>query len=141
MEIEDNGDLKLDTDSVRERTGVRSSLTDINQIFVFTNEFEKQKKAVESARESAEEELRDTVFAEQFQYEGSTDITDFMFLESTEELLIRNEQEMTQNPSRPVIWLLPAAVLVCVTAFIYMRKRKGKQKHDADDQLKAIARE
>lgn len=139
MGMEDNVELKLDTDSVRERTGVRSSLTDINQIFVFTNAFEERKEAVENARRTANEELRDTVFAERFQYEDSADITDLMFMESTEELLIRNEQERTQDLTWSGIWFLPAAVLLCVTALIYMRKRKGKQKHDVDDQLKAIA--
>lgn len=141
METEDNVNLKLDTDSVRERTGVRSSLTDINQIFVFTNVFEERKEAVEKAQKTVEEDLRDTVFVEAFENGESADITNFMFLESTEELLIRNEQEIAENNMRPVIWLLSAAILICAlaSAFVYRKNRKGNKKQDADNKLKAVA--
>lgn len=141
METEGNVNLKLDTDSVRERTGVRSSLTDINQVFVFTDTFKERKEAVEREQKTAEENLRGTVFAKAFEGGESADITDLMFMESTEELLIRNEQEAADKNSWTPAWLVVAAILIgaCAAAFVCKKNRKGKKKQDDDDQLKAVA--
>ena len=38
--MDENSKLELDTEAVYHKTGVRSSLTDINDISVFTDEFE-----------------------------------------------------------------------------------------------------
>lgn len=138
-EIEDNSNLRLDTDSVRDRVGVRSSLTDINQIFVFTDKFEAEKETVEKERQAAREELYGTVFVEQLGTEAKTELTDLMFLENTEELLIRNEQETGTRQSWSLIWILPAALILFAAALCCKSSRKGKMRYDADNQSEAAA--
>lgn len=139
LEIEDNTNLQLDTDSVRDRAGVRSSLTDINRIFVFTDAFIEQKETVKKEQQAAKEELYDTVFVKQFGIEAETEITDLIFLENTEELLIRNEQEIVESQSWSLIWLFPITVIVFAAALFYKSNRKGRKKYDADNQSEAIA--
>lgn len=138
-EIEDNTNLHLDTDSVRDRTGVRSSLTDINQIFVFTDAFIEQKEAVKKEQQAAKEKLYSTVFVKLFGNEAETKITDLMFLENTEELLIRNEQEIVENQSWTLIWILPITVIMFAAALFYKSSMKGKKKYDVNNQSEAIA--
>lgn len=139
MEIEDNTNLQLNTDSVRDRVGVRSSLTDINQIFVFTDVFINRKETVEKEQQEAKEELNGTVFVKPFGNEAETEITDLIFLENTEELLIRNEQEMVESQSWSLVWILPLTVILFVAALFYKGNRKGKRKYDADNQSEAVA--
>lgn len=139
LEIEDNTNLRLDTDSVRDRAGVRSSLTDINQIFVFTDIFIKKKETVEKEQQTAKEELYGTVFVEPLGNEAETEITDLIFLENTEELLIRNEQEIVESQSWSFIWILPVMVIMFAAALFYKNNRKGKKEYDADDQPEAVA--
>lgn len=139
MEIEDNTNLQLNTDSVRDRVGVRSSLTDINQIFVFTDVFINRKETVEKEQQEAKEELNGTVFVKPFENEAETEITDLIFLENTEELLIRNEQEMVESQSWSLVWILPLTVILFVAALFYKGNKKGKKKYDADNQSEAVA--
>lgn len=136
-EIEENANLQLDVDSVRDRAGVRSSLTDINQIFVFSDSFQKEKEAVEKEQQAAKEELYGTVFVKTPGKE--TELKDLIFLENTEELLIRNEQETAESQPWPLMWILFAAVVLFAAAFLYKDSRKGKKRHDADNQSEAIA--
>lgn len=139
LEIEDNTNLQLNTDSIRDRAGVRSSLTDINQIFVFTDIFIEKKETVEKEQRAAKEELYGTVFIEPIGNEEKTEITDLIFLENTEELLIRNEQEIVESQSWPLVWILPILVIMFAAALFYKSNRKGKKKYDADIQSEAVA--
>ena len=139
LEIEDNTNLQLDTDSIRDRAGVRSSLTDINQIFVFTDTFIEQKEKVKKEQQAAKEELCGAVFVKPLGNEAETEITDLIFLENTEELLIRNEQEIAESQSWSLIWILPIMVIMLAAALLYKGNRKGKKKYDADNQSEAIA--
>ncbi len=138
-EMEDNTNLQLDTGSVIDRVGVRSSLTDINRISVFTDGFMRKKEAVEKERQAAEEELYVTVFVEPPGNDTETDLTDFIFLENTEELLIRNEKETTESRSWFLLGILPVTFILFAAALLYMSNRKGKKKYDADNQSEAIA--
>ena len=139
LEIEDNTNLQLNTDSIRDRAGVRSSLTDINQIFVFTDIFIEKKETVEKEQQAAKEELYGTVFIEPIGNEEETEITDFIFLDHTEELLIRNEQEIVESQSWPLVWILPILVIMFAAALFYKSNWKGKEKYDADNQSEAVA--
>ncbi|MCM1267228.1 MAG: hypothetical protein NC302_04920 [Bacteroidales bacterium] len=136
-EMDDNADLQLDTGSVRDRVGVRSSLTDINRISVFTDAFIEEKEAVEQEKQAAKEKLQGTVFVELFADEAETGITDLIFLDHTEELLIRNEQEAVERKPQPLMWTLPAAVMLFAATIFYII-RKGKAKEDADDQSETV---
>lgn len=138
-EIDDNSNLQLDTDSVRDRVGVRSSLTDINQIFVFTDTFTKEKESVEEELQAAEEELHGTVFVETIGKEAETELTDLIFMENTEELLIRKEKETAESRSWSLLWIFSATLILFAAAFYYKSSRKGKQKDDVDDQSEAVA--
>lgn len=136
-EIEDISNLQLDVDSIRSRAGVRSSLTDINQIFVFSDSFRKTKESVEKEQQAAKEELYGTVFVKTLGKE--TELKDFMFLENTEELLVRNEQEAVGSRSWSPLWILPVMVILFATAFYYKWNGRGKKKYDADNQSEAAA--
>lgn len=138
-EIEDNSNLQLDTGSVRDRSGVRSSLTDINQIDVFTDVFTEKKEVIEKERQTAMQELHGTVFIEPLNGQAETELTDLIFLDSTEELLIRNEQETVESRSGAFLWILPIMIILFTVSLFYQSSRKGKIEDDADNQSEAIA--
>lgn len=52
--MEDNSKLQLDTESINNRNGVCSSLTDINDINIFTTDFENQILQINNQRQEKE---------------------------------------------------------------------------------------
>ncbi|MBD5394079.1 MAG: hypothetical protein HDR71_07375 [Lachnospiraceae bacterium] len=135
--MEENENLELDTDSVKDRSGVRSSLTDMSNIPVFTDEFEEKKEAVDQRKQSEEQELNTKVFSQEIlQYVGS-DITAYLFRETTEELVIRNEQEALDKDTLPAAAVFMIMAIVLIFGAIYWSGRKGKRKNDVNDQPEA----
>lgn len=133
--------LWLDIDSVKDRAGVHSSLTDINRISVFTDRFGEEKAAVEEEHQAAKEELYDTVFVCPFGNGAETELTDLMFLEKTEESPMRSEQETVKSQSWHLTWIIFAAVILLAGAFLLYNKRseERKRQYDADNQPEATA--
>lgn len=136
--MEEDINLELNTDAVRERTGVGASLTDTNKINIFTDDFEMKKEERHKAEQDAEVGLRGKVFDYRILYE-SKDITDRLFLESTGETIAQNEQITKENRTTPSFALITAAVMITVSVSVYCLIRKERKKHDVDNQHKARA--
>lgn len=135
METSEDTKLELDTDSVRGRTETRSSLTDINQIFVFSDEFQNRKEEVDQAYQAEQETLNAKVFDQQISYDDKNDIAGNLFLSNTEELIVRNEQEASYSKSVYQVLVLPGILLVFILGTVYLFGRKGKKRHDVDNQF------
>lgn len=140
--MEEDTNLKLNTDSVRERTGVRSSLTDMNEIYVFTDDFEEKKQESDKETQDAEITLHNKVFNYQIEYE-SVDITASLFLENTGEPIIRNGQSTEEIKSISAFTGMLAAVVILVIGVAYWmgsrRNRRGKRNYDIDNQRETAA--
>lgn len=130
--MEDNTNLNLDTESIRARGGINSSLTDMNQIPIFTDEFEKQISIVNQEEYLVDQKLHGAIFGEQIVFEENTGILDQMFRYETQELIIRNEQaeagEQTYYTWAGIMLILMAAV-TCV----YMYGKRGTKKNDVNN--------
>ena len=127
METNEDTNLELDTDSVRGRMEIRSSLTDINQIYVFSDEFQDRKEEVDQAYRAEQEILSAKVFDQQISYDDKNDIAGNLFLSNTEELIVRNEQETPDSKSVYQVMILPGILLVFILGTVYLFGRKGKK--------------
>lgn len=127
METNEDTKLELDTDSVRGRMGIRSSLTDMNQIFVFSDEFQERKEEVDQAYQAEQETLNAMVFDRQISYEDKNDMAGNLFLSNTEELIVRNEQETPYSTPVYRMLVLPGILLVFLLGTMYLFGRRGKK--------------
>lgn len=127
METNEDTNLELDTDSVRGRMEIRSSLTDMNQIYVFSDEFQDRKEEVDQAYRAEQEILSAKVFDQQISYDDKNDIAGNLFLSNTEELIVRNEQETPDSKSVYQVMILPGILLVFILGTVYLFGRKGKK--------------
>ena len=127
METNEDTNLELDTDSVRGRMEIRSYLTDINQIYVFSDEFQDRKEEVDQAYRAEQEILSAKVFDQQISYDDKNDIAGNLFLSNTEELIVRNEQETPDSKSVYQVMILPGILLVFILGTVYLFGRKGKK--------------
>ena len=127
METNEDTNLELDTDSVRGRMETRSSLTDMNQIYVFSDEFQDRKEEVDQAYRAKQEILSAKVFDQQISYDDKNDIAGNLFLSNTEELIVRNEQETPDSKSVYQVMILPGILLVFILGTVYLFGRKGKK--------------
>lgn len=127
METNEDTNLELDTDSVRGRMETRSSLTDLNQIYVFSDEFQDRKEEVDQAYRAEQETLSAKVFDQQISYDDKNDIAGNLFLSNTEELIVRNEQETPDSKSVYQVMVLPGILLVFILGTVYLFGRKGKK--------------
>ncbi|MCH5258796.1 MAG: hypothetical protein J1F18_03530 [Lachnospiraceae bacterium] len=136
--MEEKKDLELNTDSIAGRSGVRSSLTDINQLQIFSDEFEERKANVDNVAAEEELALRNTVFGLQIRQTDNIELTDKLFSNNTSELIIRNEQTVSEEQISgimPGIYII--IVLIIIWIGIRMRWRELKKNH-VDNQFKTV---
>lgn len=134
--MEENTNLELDTDSVSGRNGVRSSLTDINGVFVFTDEFEKQKDKVNEEYQSTREELDGKVFAQAMVGTQEDSVRTQLFQPGNEQLIVRNEQ--VQGKDYPIIYQAGGLLLILIVFLlgtVTLFRKKGTNKNDIDNKL------
>lgn len=132
--MEEKENLELDTDSVKDRTGVRSSLTDMSNIPVFTDEFEEKKEAADKEKQSEEQALNAKVFSQEMLQHEDGDITAYLFGKETQELVVRNEQETLEAYTPPAAAALVIMAGILIFGAICLSGRKGKRKNDVNDQ-------
>lgn len=134
--MEENSNLDLDTDSVNSRNGVRSSLTDLNGVLVFTDEFQEQRERFIEGKEEQETEIRTKMFENLFLSGEEEGVVTKLFSGRAEALIVRNEQ--TAESGQPV-WLQAGGLILIALLFAgvmaMLFKGKGKQEYDADDKL------
>lgn len=129
----DNKDLELNTDSIANRNGVRTSLTDINQFPIFTDEFEEQKASVENGAVEKESTLRNAIFGLQVRQEDAIELTNKLFMDNAQESIIRNEQTDSEGKT---LGILPGLYIIVLLVAIWIGiriKRKEQKKNHVDD--------
>ena len=138
--MEENANLELDTDSVNGRNGVRSSLTDLNGVFVFTDEFQEQKENVTEEKIKQESEMKKKMFDDRMTSGEVEDVVTKLFSDKEETLIVRNEQTAEGGYS---FWFQAGGLLLIIIIFApgtaILFKGKGKKKDDADDKLSVRA--
>lgn len=133
--MEENTNLELDMDSVNSRNGVRSSLTDLNGIFVFTDEFQEQKESVDQQKKQQESDIVSKMFGRMTLSKGGEEIIPRLFSGEEEELVIRSSQtEGAAQLSRYQTAGL-ALAFALLWAGILLLRGKGKKRHDVNDKL------
>ncbi len=131
--INENNDLKLDVESVNDRLGVTSSLTDINQVPVFSSYFQEKKEQYLEDREKVEESLSQNVFYIQPKEEQTDEVIEKLFAGLEDTTIIRDETGMIQGRSYPVMSITLFTAAVFLTAILLSHKKRSKG-HDADNQ-------
>lgn len=133
--MEENSRLDLNTESIHQRTGISSSLTDINQIFVFTDEFQNIKNKVNSKEQLKKELLEAQIFEQQMAIEAEDDIIANLFITEEEKTVVRDGQMAAdENP----IYLLGSLLLILFALALSTTvwfKKKEKKSNDVDNQL------
>lgn len=138
--MDENSNLKLETESIKERIGVRSSLTDINQISVFTDAFEVLIEEKELREQKDKQELNAQMFVEELLNTDKNGIIGNLFMTKTEELIIRNEQQEVDDFKSPTM----ISSLIMVAAFVFgivcFWGAKGKPKNDVNNKFEEFGR-
>lgn len=130
----DKKDLELNTDSIAKRSGVRSSLTDINQLPIFTDEFEEHKASMENAVAEEELTLRNAIFGIQVRQEDAIELTNKLFMDNAQESIIRNGQIASEGQTAGILpGLYIIVLLIAIWVGIRIR-RKEQEKNHVDNQ-------
>lgn len=130
--MSDNTYLDLDTESIIGRIGVRSSLTDINQVSVFTDKFEEKMGQVSMEGQQKQQMLDETIFLEDVMAVVDTSIIDRLFVSDIGELIIRNEKENTTDHMFPVVAGMLIMAVLLVLSIRSLFGTKGKQRNDVN---------
>lgn len=130
--MSDNSYLDLDTESISGRIGVRSSLTDINQVFVFTDKFEDKMGQIAIEEQHKQQILDETIFSEDVMAVVDTSIIDRLFVSDIEELIIRNGKENTTDHMFPTIAGMLIMAVLLVLSIRGLFGTKGKQENDVN---------
>lgn len=133
--MDDNSKLDLNTESIHQRTGISSSLTDINQIFVFTDEFENIKNKVDSTSQLEKANLEAKIFEQQMTLEVEDEIIGELFAGKIEKTVVR-EEKLSSNENS---FYLPGCLFLILSALVLSMmmgiKKKEKKRDDVDNQL------
>lgn len=127
---EEDTTLNLDTASIKDRTGfTSSSLTDINQIPVFSDAFEENFENKKAKDEDRDEMLINQVFFDDATGVFKEDICSQLFLQTDSEIIIRNDNigGSAQSFMEIAAGLCMAGIFVAVIVLFYGRKGKGKR--------------
>lgn len=134
--------LKLDTSSVKERTtAASSSLTDINQIPVFSDSFEESVEEKKAREKDRNEMIADQVFGEGVADAVGEDIRSQMFLQTSSTGIVRNDAAASTVPQFLQIPGVFIAAGLLLAGMIWLYGRKGKRKANVDNQHEVYIRE
>lgn len=123
--------LDLNTESIKERTGTYSSLTDLNQIPVFSDFFKERKEMTRQEEQAAEQALSESVFYLPVVEKEKNDISEKMFMSTDAEMVIRNTADAADKMQygTTIAGILAIAVLV---AALWIYRKKGNKKNDVN---------
>ena len=93
MEEKESANLELDAGAAAYRLNVRSSLTDLNGIPVFTDEFERIRQCTEDGLKQAQNMLREKAFTAKMQDGGTDGILTKMFAVQDTQAIVRAERQ------------------------------------------------
>lgn len=131
--MEDNSKLQLDTESINNRNGVRSSLTDINDINIFTTDFENQILQINNQRQEKEKIQKKKIFSSTNWTKEDDIILPHLFVNTEIKEIVRNEPktitslELTNQLSGFAILFV---IFVSVLFAIFYKKGTSKNVHN-----------
>ena len=136
MGEKDSANLELDAGAAAYRVNVRSSLTDLNGIPLFTDEFVEIRQYTEEEIQREQESLREKTFTEQMLVKETESIIAQMFTIQDTQTIVRAEQQEQINYSLPEMLgsVLLAGTVLLVGIWMFVRK-KGTVRYDNDNQL------
>ena len=127
--------LELDTSSIKERAGsTTSSLTDINQIPVFSDSFEESVEEKAAREKEWNEIILNQVFGEKSEDITGEDVRSRMFLQTDAEWIVRNDAAADAVSSLLQISGGLIAAGIMIAGMIWLYGRKGKRKPNVDNQ-------
>lgn len=136
MEEKDSANLKLDAGAAAYRLNVRSSLTDLNGIPVFTDKFEQIRQCVDEGLKQAEDILKGRTFTEKMQENETDSILAQMFMVQDTQAIVRAERQ--EQAGYSATETIGSALLIGVVLLVgigMLVKKKGTAKYDNDNQL------
>lgn len=123
--MEEGTGLKLDTKSVKNRTEAGASLTDENQIAVFTDEFEQKKQDSEKAQQTEQSKLAERIFLGQAM-ENPDNLSETLFLTVQPGRLSKGRENGPMEKSGYGIGIFPLVFVIIMLGFrMSRRKKKG----------------
>ena len=131
--MEDNSKLQLDTGSINNRNGVCSSLTDINDINIFTTDFENQILQINNQRQEKEKIQKKKTFSSTSWTKEDDIILPHLFVNTEIKEIVRNEPktitslELTNQLSGFAILFV---IFVSVLFAIFYKKGTSKNVHN-----------
>ncbi len=136
MEEKDSANLKLDAGAAAYRLNVRSSLTDLNGIPVFTDGFERIRQCVDEGLKQAQDILKSKTFTEKMQENETDSILAQMFMVQDTQAIVRAErQEQTGYSAAETIGSALLVGIVLLVGMGMLVKKKGTTRDDNDNQL------
>ena len=136
MEEKESANLELDAGAAAYRLNVRSSLTDLNGIPVFTDEFDRIRQCTEDGLKQAQNMLREKAFTAKMQDGGTDGILTKMFAVQDTQAIVRAErQEQNAYSATEMIGSALFAGIVLVAGIMMFVRKKGTAKYDDDHKL------
>ena len=121
-ETEEQEELELHPEEVRQRQDTYSSLTDLSQIHLFTSEFNNRMEE----KERREEELSEEVFMHAVRGKGSEELKLQLFTGEQGQKLLHDYGEMSRGSYTFEVLLMSGAILLIVILYAFFFKR-GKE--------------
>ncbi|MDD3139130.1 MAG: hypothetical protein PHX08_09180 [Lachnospiraceae bacterium] len=121
--MEESG-LEFDAETVQNQGDTYSSLTDINGVPVFTEEFTERIKTEQRGQAEKEKELSQEVFVEPMNRQKNS--TDMLFMGTTQQVL--KEEETTAHAENSLWYpLFGVWMLVFLAAMIWYCQRRNRK--------------
>ncbi len=136
MEEKDSTNLELDAHAAAYRVNVRSSLTDLNGIPLFTDEFVQIRQDTEEEIQREQEELQGKTFTEQMLVKETDSVLSQMFTVLDTQTIVRaqRQEQTAYSISEMIGSILLAGTVLLVGIWMFVRK-KGNAGYDNDNQL------
>lgn len=123
---EEESILKLNPELVKQRQNTYSSLTDLGGIAIFSDEFAKKLKEIESNDKKKEQELKGSVFIEKSEKinEGNDWLRAQLFMEQEELILTQEYNNKESKLSFIDIGIITMAMLAVAALYLFIFNNK-----------------
>lgn len=136
MGEKDSANLELDAATAAYRLNVRSSLTDLNGIPVFSDEFERIRQCTEDGLRQAQGILKGKIFTEEMQENETDSVITQMFMSQDGQAIVRAErQEQTGYSAAEMIGSVVLFGIALLVGIGMLVRKKGTARYDDDNQL------
>lgn len=127
-------DVYFDAEAVRQKTATKSSLMDVNGVFVFRNEFIEQEQIVKQADKQRMEDIEHTVLLSTGQTLDYEEIVDMVLLSDTQRYIGDIYDIRPESSLRWWIYCGTASIcLLCVAIWIQDIRKKKRRVQDVSD--------